>query len=89
MNVDEKQEIYQKGFQAGTEHRTSAPKTLEEVTNLKINFARMEQKLDNLITLVEGITANKADKWTEKAIYGIIGSFATLLIGLVIFLLTK
>jgi hypothetical protein len=49
-------------------HKTPSPQTVEEIGNLKINFARMEEKLDNLIKLVnEHIVEHKKDSAEMKA----------------------
>lgn len=69
-------------------HKTPSPQTVEEFTNIKINIARMEEKLDTILKEIIEMKKQKADKWTEKAIFGIYGGFATLLIGLVLYLLT-
>jgi predicted RNase H-like nuclease (RuvC/YqgF family) len=61
MNVDEKHEIYQQGFSAGQEHMRSAPETVKDISLLKENQARMEQKIDNLITTVERMDNNLSE----------------------------
>jgi hypothetical protein len=76
MEVDEKVDIYNKGFMAGEAHQRPSPQTTKDISLLQTNFARMEEKIDNLSMRVEEkfeeilfslkeVKESKADKWVE------------------------
>lgn len=56
------------------QHTEPSPKTIEKISGLEINFARMDEKLDNLLSITKEIKDGKADKWVEKAMTWLIVS---------------
>ena len=74
MNPDEQFEKYMQVFRSGQEHTHPSPETIENINNIKISLACVEQKLDTILDAVN----SKADKWVEKAMIWLITAVAGL-----------
>ena len=74
MNADEIYKLRQEGFNEGIQHNFPSPETIRQINELKVNFARMEEKIDNIIDIIKEIKDGKADKWVEDAMKWLITS---------------
>ena len=87
MTVDEKAEIYNKGFLAGKNHNNPSTETIQFMSKIEQQVSNICEKLKDMPTRDEMLLANEhlvekifdkanekyASKITEKVVYGMVG----------------